>query len=250
MIPRLLIARLLVLLVLLVPATPAIADPLVEARSRVANGEHASAIPFFERHLQASPPSAEVYFELGRALEAAGNEARAALAFRRTLILDPSFTPAREALRTANIQLGLAAPQPDWRTALASHAPLDLLTNLGAVLFWAGAFLFAIGLVFTAGRALKLSALALALIGLAAVGAAWLADPRVGESRDAMILAREGAVLYRTPSEEDSQKITTLGQGSVLKILSIRGRWFHGELPGGQRGWFLQKGTEMVIPPA
>jgi tetratricopeptide (TPR) repeat protein len=243
MIPRLLLALLLL-------AMPVFADPLADARDRVANGEHASAVPFFERHLQSAPPSAEVYFELGRALEASGNEARAALAFRRTLILDPAFAPAREALRNANIQLGLAAPQPDWRTAVSSRIPLDLLANLGAVLFWTGAFLLAAGLFFPARRSLKLSASALAVLGLAAVAASWTADPRAGESRDAMILAREGAVLYRTPTEDDSQKITTLGQGSVLKILSIRGRWFHGELPGGQRGWFLQKGTEMVIPPA
>lgn len=245
------ISRLLApLLAILVLASPTLATPLADARGRVANGEHASAIPFFERHLQASPPSAEVYFELGRALEAAGDEARAALAFRRTLILDPAFTPARTALRNANIQLGLAAPQPPWLSAVASRVSLDLLANLGALLFWAAAFLFALGVFFSTRRALQLSALAFAAIGLAAVALSWAADPRVGEARAAMILAREGAALYRTPSVDDSQKITTLGPGSVLKILSVHGRWFHGELPGGQRGWFLQKGTEIVIPPA
>jgi hypothetical protein len=243
MIPRLLFTLFLL-------ASPVLADPLAEARDRVANGEHESAIPFFERHLQASPPSAGVYFELGRALEAAADEARAALAFRRTLLLDPAFAPAREALRNANIQLGLAAPQQDWRHAVASRVDLDFLANLGAVLFWAGAFLFAAGLFFSGRRALKLPAFALAALGLAALVLAWMVDPRVGEARDAMILSPEGAVLYRTPSEDDSQKITALGQGAVVKILSVRGRWFHGELPGGQRGWFLQKGTEMLVPPA
>jgi hypothetical protein len=243
MIPRLLLAFLLL-------ATPAMADPLAEARDRVANGEHASAIPFFERHLAAAPPSAEVHFEFARALDAAEEEVRAALEFRRTLVLDPAFAPAREALRNANIQLGLSAPRQDWRTAVATRVPLDLLANLGAVLFWFGAFLLAATLFFSASRALKISAFACVLLGLAAVALSREADPRVQESRDAMILAREGAVLYRTPSEDESQKITTLGPGSVLKILSARGRWFHGELPGGQRGWFLQKGTEMVIPPA
>lgn len=246
MIPRFLFIPLLAIGVLVSTAS---ADSLSEARERVANGEHESAIPFFERHLQASPPSAEVYFELGRAHEAAGNEARAALAFRRTIILDPAFKPAREALRNANIQLGLAASQEGWRTAVASRVPLDFIANFGAVIFWVGAFLLVAGLFFSIPRAAKFFAFAMGAIGLAAVALAWTADPRVGEARAAMILAREGAVLYRTPSEDDSEKITTLGQGSVLKILSVRGRWFHGELPGGQRGWFLQKGTEMVIPP-
>jgi hypothetical protein len=65
-----------------------------------------------------------------------------------------------------------------------------------------------------------------------------------------MVLSTNGAVLYKTPSEDASQKITTLGQGSVVKILSQRGRWCHGELPGGQRGWFLLEGTTPIIPTA
>ena len=247
MIPRVFFPKLLALLVI---AMPAQADFLAEARDRIANGEHESAIPFFEKHLQASSPSAEVYFELGRAYESAGREADAALAFRRTTILDPGFAPAREALRNANIQLGLASPPTDWRSKVASRVSLDFLTRIGAVVFWAGAFLFGAGLFFSKARALKISSGILAVAGLAAVALSWAVDPRVGEARDTMIFSQEGAVLYRTPSEEDSQKITTLGQGSVLKILSARGRWFHGELPGGQRGWFLQKGTVMVIPPA
>jgi tetratricopeptide (TPR) repeat protein len=238
------------LLAVLMPALASHADFLADARDRVANGEHESAVPLFEKHLQASPPSAEVYFELGKAQEAAGREAEAALAFRRTLILDPSFAPAREALRNANIQLGLPAAPGGWRSAVASRVSPDLFANAGAILFWIGAFALATGLFFSGRRALKISAIALAVLGLGLVALAWLVDPRVGESRDAVILAREGAALYRTPSEDESQKLTTLGQGTVLKILSVRGRWFHGELPGGQRGWFLQKGTEMVIPPA
>ncbi|MFM8717166.1 MAG: SH3 domain-containing protein [Spartobacteria bacterium] len=52
------------------------------------------------------------------------------------------------------------------------------------------------------------------------------------------------------PSEDASEKITTLNQGSTLKILSARGRWLHVELPGGQRGWVLQDGVTRVIPVA
>jgi uncharacterized protein YgiM (DUF1202 family) len=59
-----------------------------------------------------------------------------------------------------------------------------------------------------------------------------------------------GASLYKVPSEDASEKITTLNQGSTLKILSARGRWFHVELPGGQRGWILQDGVTRVIPAA
>ena len=73
------------------------ADFLADARDRVAHGEHESAIPYFEKHLQAAPPSAAAYFEFGQALAKVGKEAEAALAFRRTLILDPRFAPAETA---------------------------------------------------------------------------------------------------------------------------------------------------------
>jgi hypothetical protein len=237
------------LLALLVFVAAARADFLSEARELVANGEHESAAPLFEKHLQSASPSAAVYFELGKSLEASGREADSALAFRRALILDPGFQPALEALKSANIQLGLASPRSDWRTAVANRISLDGFTHGGAVIFWLGAFLFATGLFLSKRRAVLWSAVGLAFIGLAMIALAWMVDPRVSEARDIMVVSEEGSVLYKTPSEEDSQKITTLGQCSVLKILNARGRWFHGELPGGQRGWFLQKGTLPVIPP-
>jgi len=99
-------------------------------------------------------------------------------------------------------------------------------------------------------RAFFPASLVLIVCGVAALVVLWLVDPRETDSRDAMILSTAGAVLYKTPSEDPSQKITSLGQGSVVKILSKRGRWGHGELPGGQRGWFLLEGTTPVIPAA
>jgi uncharacterized protein YgiM (DUF1202 family) len=65
-----------------------------------------------------------------------------------------------------------------------------------------------------------------------------------------MVMNQAGVVLYKVPSEDSAEKITTLNQGSVVEILSARGRWFHVELPGGQRGWFLQDGIAPLIPAA
>ena len=226
-------------------------DFLSEARDRVANGEHESAIPYFEKHLQAATPSADAYFEFGQALAKVGKEAEAALAFRRTLILDPRFQPAEAALREANAQLGLTSPSRNWRTEVTNRLPLDSLAIGGATAFWLGAFLFLAALVASKlRRGLLPASLLLVVSGAAALALLWLVDPRKTDARDAMVLSTAGAVIYKTPSEDPSQKITTLGQGSIVKILSKRGRWCHGELPGGQRGWFLQEGTTPVIPAA
>lgn len=227
------------------------ADFLAEARERVAHGEHESAIPYFEKHLQAAMPSAAAYYEFGQALAKVGKEAEAALAFRRTLILDPRFLPAETALRDANAQLGLSSPSRNWRTAVTSRIPLDQLAIGGGAIFWLGAFLVLAGLLAIESRRFLLpSAAILSLLGAAALAIVWLADPRVTDTSDAMVLSENGSIFYKTPSEDPSQKITTLGQGSVVKILTKRGRWCHGELPGGKRGWFLQEGTTPVIPSA
>ena len=227
------------------------ADFLTEARDRVAHGEHESALPYFEKHIQAAPPTAAAYFEFGQALAKVGKEAEAALAFRRALILDPRFQAAEIALRDANAQLGLTSPSRNWRTAVTNRIPLDELALGGAAVFWLGAFLFLIALLAVKSRRSLLPAsIVLGLAGLAALALLWMVDPRETDARDAMVLSTNGAVLYKTPSEDASQKITTLGQGSVVKILTQRGRWCHGELPGGQRGWFLLEDTTPIIPAA
>lgn len=234
---------------LLAGASPVRADFLADARDRVANGEHESSISYFEKHLETAPPSASAYFEFGQALAKVGKEAEAALAFRRALILDPRFQPAESGLRDANAQLGLTPPVRDWRLAVAGRIPLDALAIAGAFLFWLGAFLFLAALVVVkARRPLLAAALVPGFCGVACLVLVWLVDPRETDSRDSMVLQPAGTVLYKTPSEDSSQKITTLGQGCVVKILAARGRWFHGELPGGQRGWILQEGITPVIP--
>lgn len=227
------------------------ADFLAEARDRIAHGEYESAIPYFEKHLQAAAPAAAAYFEFGQALAMIGKQAEAALAFRRALILDPRYEPAESALRLANAQLGVPSPSRNWRTAVTSRIPLDTLAIAGAAAFWLGAFLLLGGAMNTKSRRVLLVAgTAFCLGGAASALLLWLVDPRVTDSRDAMILSANGSVLYKTPSEDAAQKVTSLSQGSVVKILTKHGRWFHGELPGGQRGWLLQEGTTPVIPGA
>jgi tetratricopeptide (TPR) repeat protein len=225
------------------------ANFLTDARSRLADGELDAAAGLFEKHLQTEPPSAAVYFELGQALEKTGKEADAALAFRRALLLAPRFAPAATALRESNAQLGIPSPARNWRNRVIEKISLDPLALAGAAIFWLGAFAILVGLAFSRSRLLVAGACC-ASAGIAACALVSVTDPRLLDAHQAIILADSGIALYKTPTDDPAEKITTLNQGSVVKILSARGRWFHGELPGGQRGWFLQQGTMPVIPPA
>ena len=173
------------------------------------------------------------------------------MAYRRSLLLDPRFAPAAEALREANARLGVSPSASGWQARWAEKIPSDPSVFIGAVTFWIGAFLLLAAFALSKKRALLFSAAsALLLGGLAFCLLAALTDPRIVEARQAMVTSLTGVSLYKVPSDDASEKITTLNQGSTVKILSARGRWFHVELPGGQRGWFLQDGITPVIPAA
>ena len=226
-------------------------DDLEQARDRFAHGEYDSAVTFFEKHLQSARPSSSVYYQLGQALQKSEKEAEAALAYRRSLLLDPRFAPAAEALREANARLGVSPSASSWQARWAEKVPSDPSMLLGAVVFWFGAFLLLAAFVLSKKRILLFSLASVLLVaGLAFCLLAAFTDPRILEARQAMVMSLSGTPLYKVPSEDASEKITTLNQGSTVKILSARGRWFHVELPGGQRGWFLQEGITPVIPPA
>ena len=240
-----------ILLVGILSALPLQADSLAEARDRAAHGEYESAATYFEKHLQSAPPSAAAYFELGQVLQKSEKEAEAALAYRRSLVLDPGFAPAANALRESNARLGVTAPVQNWRSLLGEKIDADTSVLVGCIAFWVGAFLLLATLAFSKKRLLFLSlGLFLLLAGFASSLASAFTDPRIFEAKQSMVMNLAGASLYKVPSEDASEKITTLNQGSTLKILSTRGRWFHVELPGGQRGWVLQDGVTRVIPVA
>ena len=240
-----------ILLAGILSALPLQADSLAEARDRAAHGEYESAATYFEKHLQSAPPSAAAYFELGQVLQKSEKEAEAALAYRRSLVLDPGFAPAANALRESNARLGVTAPVQNWRSLLGEKIDADIAVLVGCIAFWVGAFLMLATLAFSKKRLLFLSlGLFLLVAGFASGLASAFTDPRIFEAKQSMVMNLAGASLYKVPSEDASEKITTLNQGSTLKILSARGRWFHVELPGGQRGWILQDGVTRVIPAA
>ena len=240
-----------ILLVSILSALPLQADSLAEARDRAAHGEYESAATYFEKHLQSALPSAAAYFELGQVLQKSEKDTEAALAYRRSLVLDPGFAPAANALRESNARLGVTAPVQNWRSLLGEKIDADATVLVGCIAFWVGAFLMLATLAFSKKRLLFLSlGLFLLLAGFASSLASAFTDPRIFEAKQSMVMNLAGSSLYKVPSEDASEKITTLNQGSTLKILSARGRWFHVELPGGQRGWVLQDGVTRVIPAA
>ncbi len=235
---------------LLLVSSLAGADALSDARARFQDGEYEQAAKLFEQSLEKSPPSAAVFYELGRALTKAGQEARAALNFRRALVLDPRFAPASAALQEANLALGIPPKKQTWQGRILERIPLDTLTLTGTILFWAGAFA---GLAAFFPPVLRrrrlLAGCLLLIIGASLLAVVWLCDPRIALTNSALVLTNGGTALLSSPAEQ-SDKLASLPQGSILTVLSQRGRWFYGELPDGKKGWFLTEGIVPLIPPA
>ena len=226
------------------------ADMLSDARGRFQDGEFEQSAKLYEQSLEKSPPSAAVFFELGRALNKTGQEARAALNFRRALILDPRFAAARSALQEANVALGIPPVKQGWQSQVVDRIPMDSLTLAGTVFFWAGAFAGLAAFLPPAfrGRRLVVGILFL-LFGVSLLSTAWMCDPRITLANTALVLTNGGTALRSSPTDQ-SEKIASLPQGGIVNLLSQRGRWFYGQLPGGVKGWFLTEGIVPLIPPA
>jgi len=226
------------------------ADMLSDARARFRDGEYEQSAKLYEQSLEKSPPSAAVFFELGRALNKTGQEARAALNFRRALILDPRFATARSALQEANVALGIPPLKQDWRAQVVERISMDSLTLAGTFLFWVGAFAGLAAFLPPAFRGRRLvTGILLLLFGLSMLSAAWVCDPRITLANTALVLTNGGTSVRSSPADQ-SEKISSLPQGSIVDLLSQRGRWFYGQLPGGAKGWFLTEGIVPLIPPA
>ena len=240
----------LIAAVLLLLGICARADTVSDARARFRDGEYEQSAKLYEQSLEKSPPSAAVFFELGRALNKTGQEARAALNFRRALILDPRFAPARTALQEANVALGIPPVKQDWRTQVVERVPMDALALAGTALFWAGAFAVLAAFFPPAFRGRRLVAgILFLLFGLSLLSVAWVCDPRITLANTALVLTNGGTSVRSSPADQ-SEKISSLPQGSIVDLLSQRGRWFYGQLPGGAKGWFLTEGIVPLIPPA
>ena len=226
------------------------ADMLSDARARFQDGEFEQASKLFEGALEKNPPTAAVFYELGRALNKTGQEARAALNFRRALILDPRFAPARMALQEANVALGIPPAKQDWRVQVLERLPLDSLVLAGNAVFWVGSFLGLAAFLPPAFRRGRLVfGILFLLFGLSLLSVAWLCDPRISLANTAIVLTNGGSALRSSPADQ-SEKVAALPQGTTIDILSQRGRWFYGKLPGGSKGWFLTEGIVPLIPPA
>ncbi|MFZ0615753.1 MAG: SH3 domain-containing protein [Chthoniobacterales bacterium] len=193
--------------------------------------------------------SPELWYNRGLAEEKTGENAAASLSFRRALLLDPGFSPARRQLTAVMGMLGLSVPD-DWKPRLWTVVHPDSLIIIGAAVGWIGMLLFVL-LLFRGSRRKGLIALALVIL-IAGHGASvfgTLIDPRRIAADQAVVISKAAPTLRATPADSGTPS-GTVAPGTLINVLSRNGAWWYVAAGPGQTGWIPSDTVTSLLPIA
>ncbi len=193
--------------------------------------------------------SPELWYNRGLAEEKTGENAAASLSFRRALLLDPGFAPARRQLAAVMGTLGLSVPD-DWKPRVWSVVHPDSLIIIGAAFGWIGTLLFVV-LLFQGSRRKGLIALALVVL-IAGHGASvfgTLIDPRRIAADQAVVISKAAPTLRATPADSGTPA-GTVAPGTLINVLSRNGVWWYVAAGPGQTGWIPSDTVTSLLPIA
>jgi hypothetical protein len=247
---RRLIGRLAVLIVAcgLTAARATDSVDFAAANALYNEGDFRGAIDAYEKIEREGFRSAELYYNLGNALEKADRPLDAILSYRRALALDPGLRSARNNLTLAAAENQAPLSGPTWQDDLTRFVHPETLIVAGSAAAWVGAFglIFAIFLRGRKVAAVLLSAL-IFVGGNAAFALGYVTDPRIADASTAMVMAREGVVPRSTPVV-NSTKLGRVQAGALVGVLSTRGNWTYCVLPDGSKGWVDANSVAMLVP--
>lgn len=191
--------------------------------------------------------STELWYNLGLAEEKSADAAGASLAFRRALLLDPTFTPARRQLETVLGTLGLPAPS-GWHESVRQALHPELLIVTGSIVGWVGVFGLIL-LIFLAPRRKLLIAtvIAFVILGHGAAVLGTLVDPRRVAADKAVVTAKKAPVLHATPADSGTPG-GTLTPGLLVSVLSRNGAWWYVSGGPGLTGWIPSDTLTPLLP--
>jgi hypothetical protein len=232
-------------------ARASLSDQVSAANAAMTAGHPIEALETY-KSLLASPEfankgSSELWYNRGLAEEKNGNAAAASLSFRRALLLDPGFAPARRKLAADLGLLGLPAPS-GWQEQVRAAIHPERLILAGAVVGWIGA-LTCVLVVIAGPRKKGLIAATLFLFilghGVSIVGT--FADPRRTAEKEAVVTAKEAPPLRQTPADSADSQIT-IPPGTLLTILSRNGAWWYVSAGPGLTGWISSDAATPLLP--
>lgn len=226
-----------------------IKDDPIRARSLFA--EAAAA---FEQAADGSGvPNAELYRAIGNAQILAGNTGRAVLAFRRSLVADPSNDRAADGLKLARASLSVEASASNARRVLdvVNMWPQYVAPWIMKVVFAMSWGCFWLALLIARvhrqsappGTLAAVATLAIAA-GVALAANAW--DD--AHERDVVVVAQTSG--YNGPSSEVYEPTfeQPVPAGMEAALVETRDNWSQIELRNGSRTWVRRDAIELVSP--
>ncbi len=243
-IKRLLIAASTWVLLANVVASGAELITLEKANQAYREGKYEEARANYLQLISAGKAAPELFFNLGNIWLKEGEQGRAILNFRRSLVLDPNFAPAQQNLDSVLHSTGSTQEHPFYQWLRLRS---DFWFASTAIFFWLTAI--AALLCATTQRfrtAAKIALLVFApFLVLSLAVTLWvgngLKDPNLA------VLVDQSADVRFGPAAS-SRTVVTMGAGQELRLATERGDWTFCRLGNGLSGWIHTQSVERIIP--
>lgn len=233
------------------PLGASLSDQVASANAALAAGRPIEALESY-RAILSSPSlicsgSTELWYNRGLAEEKNGDAAAASLSFRRALLLDPGFAPARVQLATVLGILGLPE-SAGWREQVTAILHPETLVLGGAIAGWIGVLLLVV-LLFKRPRrkGFIAASLLLAVAGHGCSVFGTLADPRTSADGKGVVISKSATELRATPADS-AASLTSVPPGTSVRILSRNGAWWYVSPAPGLTGWIPSTTVSPLLP--
>jgi hypothetical protein len=186
----------------------------------------------------------ELFFNLGNIWLKGGEQGRAVLNYRRSLVLDPNFTPAQQNLDSVLHSVGNTEEHSLYQwLALRS----DFWFAFTTIFFWLtamAALLWVASQRFrTTGKTALLVVTPILVLSLAVT--LWVGD---GMKNPNLAVVVDPSADVRFGPAASARTVVTMGAGQELQLITERGDWTLCRLSSGLSGWIHTQSVERIIP--
>jgi hypothetical protein len=242
---------LLLFLAFLAPATGATDDATYSsALEAYEKGQFDDAVAGFSSLAQKAK-SPTLFYNLGNALWRQGKQGEAILWYRRALLLDPSFTEAKQNLAFARETTAFQEELPPSWKSLSDRSKKDHWIIAATACFWLTVFfwIWAVRHKQNPGRqSLAILATILFFLGTSVTGTLWFLKSRDHPTTRAVITSTGNATAYTAATATTGSPVLDLPPGSLVRSVEERGAWVYAELPGDLRGWIRKEQLTPLWP--
>jgi hypothetical protein len=243
------IKRLLVAASIWILLANAVADgaelvTLEKANRAFREGKYEEARANYLQLISTGLAAPELFFNLGNIWLKEGEQGRAILNFRRSLVLDPNFAPAQQNLDSVLHSIGSTEEHPFYQWLRLRS---DFWFACTAIFFWLTAIAALLWVTIQGFRtAGGIGLLVFApLFALSLMVTLWVGDGM--KDPDLAVLVDQSADVRFGPAAS-SRTVVTMGAGQELKLATERGEWTFCRLSNGLSGWVHTQSVERIIP--